>query len=267
MATAPNPIEPTVAVVVPCYDRPAPEMSQAFSDLLHYTQKSGLCNVFQGQNVRGVSGVHIVRNKLLTMLLRSEKPFTHVLSIDDDICPPPDALVRMLSHGKDIVGALCTLRSDPPVPNIRWWDEENKCMWPIYDHDEGKLIEVGGMGGGMLLISVRALEAVAEAYFTCAYEKEMYWMPKQRALWLERKRRKHFDETAECSWFRFLPTLAGDKENGEDISFSLMAWRYAKIKVYCDTSIQPKHMGAYGFSYEDYKHYKEEVKARGVAAD
>lgn len=256
---------PRVAILVPCYDKPEPAMSNALVNLMQFTNKSGKATCFQGQMIRNASVVHFVRNELITMLLKSKEPFTHILFIDDDICPQPDALVRLLAHQKEVVGAVCTRRQDPPIPNIRWWDEEELVFREIWNWPKDKLIQVGGMGAGMILISVKAMDAVTEAYLNCSYEKEMYQLPESRAEFISSQRRSQFDRTARCMWFRFLPGLLGYSEMGEDVSFSLMSWRYGGITVYCDTSVQPTHIGSYGFGVEDFEHYRELAIERAKA--
>lgn len=256
---------PRVAVLVPCYKSPETEMKTALHEMIKFTNASGEAIGYWGPFFTQASVVHFVRNELITALLKSQEPFTHVLFLDDDIVPEKDALLKLLAHEKDIVGAVCTTRRDPPIPNIREWDEEAKVLKEIWYWKENGLKEVGGVGTGMLLISADALEKVAEAYFTCAFEKEMFQLPDERAQWLEAQRRKRFDETAKCMWFRFLSGLAGYDEWGEDMSFSLMAWRYAGIPVYCDTSVQPMHIGQYGYSVRDFLPHRDEALAKAKA--
>lgn len=242
---------PTVAVLVPCYDHVDPQMTNAFNDLMTYTRQQEAAVVYPGPVVRFVSMIPWARNRLVTELLQGLRPWTHVLFWDDDIVPEPDALVKLLSHQKDIIVGLCTCRTDPPIPNIRYWKPEEKRYEEIISWDDG-LIEIGAGGTGFMLISRRGLEVVAEAYFNCLVERDIYKMPADTAIEMGKRRREAFDKTAACQWFRCLPYVEGIGEMGEDVSFCHMARHYGGLKVYCDTTVQPGHVGKYEFSARDF---------------
>lgn len=256
---------PTVAVLVPCYESPEPQMTDSMAKVYDFCRKEGACNVFTGAHVIGSSVVHWTRNYLTADLIKTQKPWTHILYWDDDIIAPTDALAKMLSHKQDIVAAVCTKRIDPPIPNIRFWDDEIKGFREIFDWPKNQLLEVGGAGTGMMLVSRYAMEQVADAYFRCLYEREVFGLSEDRAAAMMEHRLRNFDATANGHWFRFLPDLKGGNEYGEDMSFCLMARRYCDIKVYADTSVNPKHIGKYAYSVEDYEHYKDEVLAKAKA--
>jgi hypothetical protein len=249
---------PIVAALVPCYDHPDPRMQDAFLKMQKASAEH--CILFPGPPVSS-SVIHWSRNWLIAELIKTQKPWTHVLFIDDDMVPPPDALIKLLSHKKDIVAALCTRRTDPPIPNIREFDEKTgeyreRWTWP-----EG-LVEVGAAGTGMMLISRNALEKVADAYWRCAYEREIYGLSGQAALEIQERRLKYFDETANAYWFRFLPCLAVTYEMGEDISFCFMAKRYCGIPTYCDTSVQCGHVGVYVYGIPDFLAHQQMAIAK-----
>jgi len=256
---------PTVAVLVPCYHQPEPQMSDAMAKVYNYCREHGTCNIYTGPNVIGSSVVHWTRNFLTAELIKTQRPWTHVLYWDDDIVPAPESVAQMLSHKKDIVGGVCTKRIDPPIPNIRYWDEEAKGFREIFDWPEGKLIEVGGIGTGFMLVSRHALEQVADAYFRCLYEREVFGLSEDRAAKMMEARLKRFDDNANGHWFRFLPDLNGTTEYGEDMGFCFVARRYCNIPIYADTAVLPRHIGKYGYSVEDYRHYKGEVLAKAKA--
>lgn len=260
--------KPIVAALVPCYDHPEPRMQDAFIQMQKASQ--GHCTLYPGPPVSS-SVIHWSRNWLIAELIKSQKPWTHALFIDDDIVAPPDALVKMLAHKKDIVAALCTRRVDPPIPNIREYNEKTGEFREQWQWPENQLIEVGAAGTGMMLISRHALEQVAETYFRCLYEREVYKISDELAEQMQQKRLKHFDESGNAFWFRFLPNLDGTFEMGEDVSFCFVARRYAKIPVYCDTSVQCGHVGAYVYSIPDFLPYRaaaiEKAKAEQRCAE
>lgn len=248
-----------VATLTPCYQHPEPAMTEAYVTMCDKAREAGI-SVYNGSTIRNSSVVHWSRNQLLGNLIKSGKPWTHVLFIDDDIVAPPDSLVKMVAHNKDIIGALCTRRSDPPIPTHRYWDERAKNFREIFEWGEDGLQERGGIGTGMILISRHALELVADAWFNCKYEKEVYgvsddWVEKHRTHRLAR-----FDETGIAFWFDFLYHLETcDSQYGEDMSFCLLATRYCDLKIYVDTSIQPDHLGEYGYGIKDFLPFRKQV--------
>ncbi len=256
---------PVVATLTPCYKYPEPEMTEAYVNMSDFSRKNGIA-IYNGSTIRNSSVVHWSRNQLIANLIKSKKPWTHVLFIDDDIVCQPDSVVKLLSHGKDIVGGVCTRRQDPPIPNIRWWEEETGNFREIYDWGADGLLEVGAVGTGLMLISRNALEQVAEVYFRCMFEKEVFGMSDERIKLIKEQRLKRFDDTADAWWFRFLPHVKNaTAEYGEDIAFCLCAKRYAEIQVYADTTVRPGHLGQYPYSIADFLPFRDDVIARAKA--
>lgn len=255
---------PIVACLVPCYKQPHPQMQSSFNAMAEYTKKSGLARIYS-QPIRQSSVVHWTRNELLAELVRSGKPFTHVLFIDDDIAPPKDALLKMLAHGKDIVGALCSRRQDPCIPNMRMVNMETGEFGEVWTWTEGMLVGGSGLpaghamavGTGMMLISREALQKVAEAYLNMDYERAIYgYEPKPGEIG---ERQKRFDEKGNGWWFRFLPAKANYEELGEDIYFCWAAKKFCDIDTYVDTSVLPMHFGDYGYSIPDFIEHRDEA--------
>lgn len=252
---------PTVAVLCPTYRAPEPKMQDALSAMVKYTREKGNAIVYGGPPVQS-SVVHWSRNWLVAEQLKSGKPWTHVLFIDDDIVVEPDALERLLSHKKDIVAGICTRRNDPPVPNIRFYEADTGETRQIWEWPENELIEVDAVGTGLMLISRHALEQVAQVYFDCLYEKEFYGLAGDRLAELSVTRLTAFDAEKICYWFRFLPTPKGNIEMGEDITFCFLAKHYGGIPIYVDTAVQPGHLGSYPYSIKDFLPYKDECIKR-----
>ena len=179
--------------------------------------------------------IHWSRNDLLT---RRRPDADSVLFADDDVVLPRETLEKLLSHKVDIVGALCTKRVDPPEPVHRQWVEEVQDFAVVLKWPVGKLIEVDGLGTGVMLLSRRVIEDVARAYHPDQYEK-----------------------TGNGFWFKFLQSPRGN-EWGEDMSFCFKAARLG-YKIHVDTSIYPLHMGDWGFNIEDFLEYQQAVIAAG----
>jgi hypothetical protein len=257
--------KPIVVTLCPTYSNPEAQMQDALGEMVRYTREKDFATIYSGPPL-GSSVVHWSRNAMIQSHLNSGKPWTHVLFIDDDIVVEPDALERLLSHKKDIVAGLCTRRQDPPMPNIRLYDEETGKHEQIYEWPEGQLIgdhKRLGVGTGLMLISKHALEQVAQAYFDCLWEQEFYGLAGERLEELKAARVDAFDKDKTCYWFRFLypiPKLA--VEMGEDMSFCFIARRYCNISVYVDTKVQPGHIGNYPFSVRDFLPHRDECVLR-----
>jgi hypothetical protein len=248
--------KPIVAVLCPTYRAPEPQMRDALAGMMGYTHEKGIATVYTGAPVQA-SVVHWSRNWLLGEQLKSGKPWTHALFIDDDIVVEPDALERLLSHKKDIVAGLCTRRNDPPIPNIRFYDRESGETKQIWEWPENQLVEVDAAGTGLMLLSMHAVEQVAECYFGCVWEQDFYGFAGPRVDEMIKVRREKFDKEKICYWFRFLPTPKGDIEMGEDVCFCFLAKKYCDIPTYVDTSVQPGHLGSYPFSIRDFVPYRD----------
>lgn len=241
---------PIVAVLVPSYDTPHPRCYDGLLEMMRYTTEQKAAVVFR-PNIIFSSVVHWTRNQLIAQFIKTGEPFTHVLFVDDDIEVPKDCLVKMLSHKKDIVSAICTRRTSPPIPNVRMWSEELGSYTELWQWKEG-LIEVDAIGTGVMLISLEALQKIADAYFQCRYERDVLGMPDAVAKKISEERVKLFDTTGDAWWFRFLPPPSGAGECGEDVSFCMVAKKYAGLSIYADTTIVPLHWGDYGYSLKDF---------------
>jgi len=251
-----------VAVLIPSLDNVKRDCEKAMEKMLCASREAGVA--IHSVIVYGHSLVHWVRNEMVAELYReSGTPWTHVLFIDDDIEPGPDSLVRLLSHEKDIVGALCTVRTDPPNVTLREFDDMTGDFKSRLHWKRNELLQIDGIGTGMMLVSRKALDEVGEFYLSCGYEKRLYGdTPEIQALAV--RRRVEFDDKREprwwknACWFQCLPALNGRGEYGEDISFCLKA-KFCGIPVFCDTAVQPKHHGDYGYSVTDFLIYKQEL--------
>lgn len=179
--------------------------------------------------------IHWARNDLLT---RRRMDADYVMFSDDDIVLEKDTLERLLSHKKDIVAGLCTKRVDPPEPVFRQWHDEIQNYGVILKWQEGKLVEVDATGTGLLLISKKVIEDVAQAYHPQEYAEH------GNGFWFEFLRGPHSQE-----W-------------GEDVSFMWKARRLG-YRIYVDTSVTPGHVGEYPYGVADYLQYQEAVLAAG----
>ena len=248
--------KPTVVLLCPTYRNPEAQTRDALARMVKHTNESGKATIYGGPPVQA-SVVHWSRNWLIGEHIKSGKPWTHALYSDDDMTPPEDAVLRLLSAKKDIIAGHCTRRNDPPIPNIRFYDKETGETRQIWEWPEGQIFEVDSVGTGFMLLSQNALEQVAQVYFDCLYEKEFYGLAGAQLDRLRDVRLKKFDADKICYWFRFLPTPKGDIEMGEDVCFCFLATRYCGLKVFVDDAVRPGHIGPYAYSINDFLPYRD----------
>lgn len=110
--------------------------------------------------------VHHARNEIVKATLTRYPEATHLFFIDDDVCVPPDGLLRLLSHNLPVVTGLYVQRAAPMLPVVYRRDKEGHHTH-ITKFCEG-LQEVDACGAGCLLIRtdvLRAIEETGERWF------------------------------------------------------------------------------------------------------
>lgn len=81
--------------------------------------------------------------------------YTHLFSLDSDVVPPPDAILKLLATGKPFVSGLYCRRSPPwSVPVA-----QKNGQW-LTNFRPGSLVEVDVVGAGCLLISADLLRRI-----------------------------------------------------------------------------------------------------------
>lgn len=268
-----------IAVLVPSYRGLHPKMQDSSAKMIRYAQQFPNIEVFT-EPVQGSSLISWVRNDMQAKLLKSGKPFSHVLWIDDDMVLQDDYLVRMIERDKDVVGCVYTHRTDPPVRNLHLLDIHKSAGPKILDwKQKGLLLEASGLlsakeadhtvstGTGLLLVKKEVIERVGDYYVNCSYESKLWNLSDEQCSFARKKRMELREQTGNAYWFQLLPGLSGWGELGEDASFCLKA-ALCGYKVYIDTTITPGHMGEYEYSDADFVHFKEQevrkARARGV---
>lgn len=108
-------------------------------------------------------GANVAENRNLI----SEQALIHgaewILYVDDDQILPPDTLMRLLAHDRDIVSALYVKRQMPFEPLM--YDREDErgfCFQRLLTPLSGGLVEVVATGAGCLLVKTRVLRKMAE---------------------------------------------------------------------------------------------------------
>lgn len=248
---------PIVAVLIPTHKKPENETGAALDRLLSYSKD--FCHVVMRPLIAS-SVVHWVRNQLVANLYASKIPFDYVLFMDDDMVPPPDALKILLDRHVDVVGAVCTVRQDPPLPNARHFTD--KFIFQTADIDQAGFWNVGAIGTGFILLSKKVLDDVGEYTLSHKYFRKFMGMSDEAATEREKTERARCAADNNQFWFEFLKHPAGHGEIGEDISFCVKA-RECGYEVYADSTFAVGHIGSYAFGLGDYWAYREQAVKEG----
>jgi hypothetical protein len=169
--------KPIVAILMPTHKKPENETGQALERMIPPSREK--CHVVMRPIVAS-SAVHWVRNQLLATLYKDKVVFDYVLFIDDDMVPPPDALNVLLGRKVDVIGAACTVRQDPPLPNVRHFNPEAK-IFQTADIDQAGIWKAGAVGTGFMLLSKKVLEDVGEYTLRQEYSKKYLGMSDEAA--------------------------------------------------------------------------------------
>ena len=189
-----------ILIAIPCMD----QIPALFAQSLVTLKKVGDCSIaFQMGSL-----IYTSRNDLGRIAIQSGSDY--VLWLDSDMVFEPDTLERMLKKMQenelDFLTGVYYRRTIPYSPvlfkDLKYAD--NKATWSEYKKlPENALIEVGGCGFGLVLMSTEMLMSVQAKYNTM-----------------------------------FQPLLG----LGEDLAFCWRA-RECGYKLMCDTSIEAGHVG------------------------
>ena len=103
------------------------------------------------------------RNIIIEQALAND--CTHIFFMDDDMAMPPDTLLKLLAHDKDVVTGLYLMRSYPHFPVIFDAAYDNGFNRHIFleGHQNG-LIRVTNCGLGCVLIKIEVFQKLEKPY-------------------------------------------------------------------------------------------------------
>ena len=203
-----------LSIGVPSYGEWKAGFGHALSNAISYM---GFHAEFQGADldVLGVlncNGTLLpeVRHQVVTRAI--EAGATHLMALDSDMVFPPDAIARLLSHGKAVVGANYVRRKFPCYPTAYCHEKETK----IYTTpDSTGLEQVGHMGLGCVLFDLSVFDLI------------------------------------EPPWFQFTQVRDGWRTQGEDVHlFKKLHEAGVEIWIDHDLSREVQHIGEMAFTHE-----------------
>lgn len=108
-------------------------------------------------------GFNTAENRNLTVAQAIKNNCTHILFSDDDMAYPENTLEQLLSHDKDIIGALYNIRRLPPALVIEYLEDGVK------SDEEAKLqtepFRCKAIGTGFLLVKIEVFSKLQSPFF------------------------------------------------------------------------------------------------------
>lgn len=132
--------------------------------------------------------------------------------LDDDVIPPPDAIIKLINHKVPIVSGLYYRRS-PPILPVMLRDVSGGRQW-VTEFQAPALIEVDYVGAGCLLIHRDVLASLPPL-------------------------------SPKCHWFEWRVDrvdLPQEERMSEDFAFCRHAKNHG-LKIFVDTGVQCRHAG------------------------
>lgn len=102
--------------------------------------------------VSGASLIQYARNQLIREFLEDDT-YTHMMWIDADVGFDPRAIMKLIDHGKDIIGGVYPMKCMP----VQWPYE------PLRGEQTADVHRANILPGGFMLCSRKAIQAVADA--------------------------------------------------------------------------------------------------------
>lgn len=194
----------------------------------------GICNLESSMITKG-------RNDLVGKAL--EHGAEYIQWIDTDMVGPPDTLMRLLAHNKDIVGATYNKR----VPPYETLGKLKGAPMSIDEVAKGGLVEAEEMPGGCMLVKTDVYRRIRWPYYSECYEWEgetgtdklKNFLRDNYAVEPPREVLDSLDGTAVSAWLNDYESKITRKPwsyYSEDLSFCRKV-RKAGYRLWCDLSL------------------------------
>jgi hypothetical protein len=140
-----------ISIAMPLGNGVKPETFTSFLAMIYNTP------VEVHYNFQKFAYIHTVRNNLVKTA--QENNCTHIMFIDNDMKFPPDGIMSLLKHDKDVVGVHYNMKSVPVMTTVR----VNKGEIPIELPKE--LFKCYAVGTGFTLIKMSVFDKISKPYF------------------------------------------------------------------------------------------------------
>ena len=208
-----------VAICTPCYGGQVHEKHYvSVVSFVIASMKNGMN--FTIETMANESLVTRARNNLVAKCMMNKK-ITHIMFVDADVGFDTEAIYKLISHDKDVVGGIYPKKTFEPEYVFNATADAKR---------EGDLIEVDDLGTGFLLIKRGVIERMMEKFPDLKYTNNINYDPL----------------TEPYMYALFDTTIDNGTYLSEDYTFC-KRWRGLGGKIYADTSIELTHTGYYPF--------------------
>lgn len=179
-----------VAIVVPSTDTIKADTSMHIAGMAAYSLMRGVMVWYQ--NHQGSMITHS-RNSLVMSMLKHNPDY--LMWFDSDMVCPPDTLMRLLAHNKDIVGACYTKRVPP-------YNMLGNAKFPGRDLSDAHGLEpMLHMPGGMILVKMSVYKAIPWPWYFESQFRQNHETPGAAPVSTE----EAFLQTLDDYWTKPLP--------------------------------------------------------------
>lgn len=220
---------PKIVILVPSHDLCPVTFAADLAQMYMTTAVALDDGVNLGLFVLPGTYIHCARQELLEGAIAEGA--THVLFLDSDMRFPPDALVNLLAHNKQMVGINYSQRFSPPefvaIKHADYEGSRNERL--VTGDDSTGLEEVDAIGFGCVLIRCDALQSLPK-------KDPWFWFD-----WSPKRRRQQIGEDV---WFARLVKKAG-----------------VRIYVDHDLSRRCRHIGTFEYTTAHPLAYRDALAA------
>ena len=156
-----------IVIGTPVHSYVSAGYAYSLARMIHYTGRIGIGGEKPELDYVQVVGSNLVGNRNEIVQVAFESGADHLLWLDSDMNFPPDTLIRLMSHGLDVVGCNYPRRIGDPIPTATtkqggkrigvWTDEESA--------KAGKVEAVASLGLGCCLVSTAAMRKMSLPWF------------------------------------------------------------------------------------------------------
>lgn len=152
-----------IALSIPSHGEWENDFALNVSQLLSYTAQALPETIVR---LHTASSSMLLQNRFTLVQMAKEQGCTHMLWLDDDHTFPQDALVRLLKHEKDIVGANYVTRKPPYVP-VACVNGNQR----LFSYGKTGMQQADHIGLGMCLTRMNVFDKLNEPYFYFGWSK------------------------------------------------------------------------------------------------
>jgi hypothetical protein len=141
---------------------------------IHYKFVNSYLSLQKPPNNISISNVGsltaLARNQIVE--IAQKQGCKYLMFLDTDMTFPPDTILKLMKHQKDVVSGLYFERYAPHRPVIRQdFDDGKEKGYALADYTKSDFMEVAATGGGCLLINMEVFDRLEKPYFDYRLEK------------------------------------------------------------------------------------------------